>query len=192
MPCPLDCALAVIPFVWNTVLFPAPFLAWLNFPPKSSFQESALTLRARRGPSLVSQGTQHVVLAKTTKTSSLKMIECPLDVSLRVNLPIHSGEAHGRMDLRMRPSLLLDSHTELLETRASRRLEKGQVSPQQGQSETRISSQSRQEFKRQKALQPASVSLMSYGRASGCGPCPRCTQISSINNELNIRGRVGI
>lgn len=29
----------------------------------------------------------------------------------------------------MRPSLLLDSHTELLETKASRILKKGQVSP---------------------------------------------------------------
>lgn len=29
----------------------------------------------------------------------------------------------------MRPSLLLDSHTELLETKGSIRLEKGQVSP---------------------------------------------------------------
>lgn len=109
--------------------FPSSILSLAKFSSKIQLPGICADPPGRESPSLVSQGTQHMVLAKTMKTSWLKMTECPLDVFLRVNLPIHSGEAHGRMDLRMRPSLLLDSHTELLETRASRRLEKGQVSP---------------------------------------------------------------
>lgn len=42
--------------------------------------------------------------AKTLRTFQLKRTECPLDASLRIKLPSHSGGAHGRMDLRMCPA----------------------------------------------------------------------------------------
>lgn len=146
--------------------FPAPFLVWPKFPLKFSFQEADPTLWAGRGPPLVSQGTQHSVLAesssncssvgfssspslgavwsplynqlpaRTLKTSQLKKTECPLDASLRIKLPSHPGGAPGRMDLRMRPRLLLACPTDLLEAQARRRIREGQGVTPQSPSET--------------------------------------------------------
>lgn len=66
------------------------------------------------------------LLAKSLKMSWSKVKECPLDVSQRVKLSIHSGEAHGRVDLKMSLQSALGLSHRAPGNQGSRRVGKGQ------------------------------------------------------------------